>query len=239
MGSTRLPGKVMQEISGAPMIGVLLQRLGGARLIDETVIATSVHPRDDVLAEFATHEDYQLFRGSEDDVLDRYYRAAVQVGANTVVRITGDCPLVDPRVVDEVVHRFNSQKVDYMANNLPATFPHGLDTEVLSFEALKRAWEGAVTVGEREHVTPFIRESGYFRCGNLTHHSDLSDERWTVDEISDLKVVRAIFEHFRPRRDFGWLEVLELKRERPDVFLANQHLSRNQERRSSASRFRR
>jgi glutamate-1-semialdehyde 2,1-aminomutase len=145
-----------------------------------------------------------------------------------VVRITGDCPLVDPQLVDETLAAFQSAGVDYASNTDPPTFPDGLDIEVFSFGALQAAWGDATRFHEREHVTPYIRESGHFRALKIRHRTNLSAERWTVDEPEDFEVIKAVFEHFHPRRDFGWEEVLLLLAAEPRLFSANRHLIRNE-----------
>jgi len=228
MGSTRFPGKVMQPVCGTPMIGVLLGRLAGSRRIDSIALATSDDPLDDPLAEYVVGLGYPVYRGSEKDVLERYYLAARQFDAQAVVRITGDCPLVDPELVDEIVARFLASGADYVSNVSPATYPDGLDTEVFGFPALHKAWEQAKEARAREHVTPFIRESSRFTHENFVNPTDESGERWTVDEPEDLEVVRRIFENFQPRRDFGWLEVLALRDRYPHWFQGNRHLIRGQ-----------
>jgi glutamate-1-semialdehyde 2,1-aminomutase len=227
MGSTRFPNKVMRTICGTPMIGLLLARLKKSKLVDQIILATSEDPRNDPLAKYVRDLEYTVFRGSEDDVLDRYYRAAKEAKADLVVRITGDCPLIDPVIVDEVIAKFLDSDVDYASNIEPPTYPDGLDTEVFSFQALEAAWNHAKAPEEREHVTPFIRESGEIRKANLSYGTDFSEERWTVDEPEDFEVVRNVFEHFNPRNDFGWLDILALQKEHSDWFMANQHFVRN------------
>jgi glutamate-1-semialdehyde 2,1-aminomutase len=228
MGSSRFPNKVMSPIGDTPMIGVLLQRLSESRSVDMIVLATSLDPRNESLADYVRGLGFAVYQGSEDDVLDRYYHAAVGVGATVIVRITGDCPLVDPEVVDKVCAGFADSSVDYASNIDPPTYPDGLDVEVFSFEALATAWREARSPAEREHVTPFLRESDRFKRASLPWESDRSGERWTVDLPVDLEVVNGIFEHFRPRRDFGWREVLDLRDDRPEWFTVNQHLIRNE-----------
>ena len=228
VGSTRLPNKVMQLIGDTPLIGVLLERLSAAGQIDEIVLATSNDAANGPLAEYVSSIGYAVYRGSEDDVLDRYYGAARDFGADAVVRITGDCPLIDAAVVDAVITRFLDSGADYVANDMPSTFPDGLDTEVFTFKALQTAWEQAAAPREREHVTPYIRESNQFSHQSYAHESDESDVRWTVDEPEDFEVIKKIFEHFHPRRNFSWTEVLALGEVHPDWFAANQHLMRNE-----------
>jgi len=209
------------------MIGLLLKRLESANLIDQIILATSQDLKNQPLAKYARELHFAVYQGSENDVLDRYYQAAKEAAANTVVRITGDCPLIDPVLVDELIAKFQESDGEYASNIEPPTFPDGLDAEVFSFEALETAWNLASTSYDREHVTPFIRNSGGFKKVNLKIEEDFSSERWTVDEPEDLDVVQKVFEHFSPRQDFGWQEVLRLKQKHPDWFEANQHLIRN------------
>jgi glutamate-1-semialdehyde 2,1-aminomutase len=228
MGSVRLPNKVMQLVAGKPLIEVLLQRLSASRQIDQIVLATSIAPINDSLASQVEALGFRVFRGSENDVLDRFYQAARQFQADVVVRITGDCPLIDPALVDDVIDAYHQRKVDYATNANPPSYPDGLDAEVFSFSALSRAWHEAKQPHEREHVTPFIEESGLFQLTSVSSGQDYAGERWTVDEPDDLTVVRHVFEHFKPRIDFGWHEVIQLKREHPAMFVHNQHLIRNE-----------
>jgi glutamate-1-semialdehyde 2,1-aminomutase len=228
MGSTRLPKKVMKLVNGTPMIGLLLKRLSGSKQIDQIVLATSDDPKNVPLADYVRSLGYEVYQGSENDVLDRYYQAATRVGADTVLRITGDCPLIDPALVDQVIRGYRNSGVDYFSNVSPATYPDGLDTEIFSYDALKRTWTEAHEKPEREHVTPYMRESGQFSTGSIKHDDDVSDERWTVDTPEDFDVISGIFNHFHPRQDFSWLEVLTLRRDQPDLFSANRTHFRNE-----------
>jgi glutamate-1-semialdehyde 2,1-aminomutase len=228
MGSTRLPNKVMRPINSVPMIELLFRRLSKSKRIDKIILATSDDPRNHPLVDHMLSLGYNVFQGSENDVLDRYYQAAKRYHPDTVVRITGDCPLIDPELVDQVIAAYEEKGVDYFSNVLPPTYPDGLDTEVFSFHALERAAQQATRSAEREHVTLFMRESGLFTTGNLNHEQDLSQERWTVDEAADFEVIEAVFNHFHPRTDFGWLEVMALRQTRPALFNANRHLTRNE-----------
>ena len=228
MGSTRFPNKVMRRINGVPMIELLLSRLALAKRIDKIILATSDDPRNQPLADHVRSLGYEVFQGSENDVLDRYYQAAKPHQPDTVVRITGDCPLIDQDLVDQVIAAHEAQGVDYLSNVLPPSYPDGLDTEVFSFRALEQAARQATKPAEREHVTPFIYESGLFKTGNYAHEQDYSQERWTVDEAADFVVIAAVFNHFHPRTDFGWLEVMTLRQTQPALFQANQHLIRNE-----------
>jgi glutamate-1-semialdehyde 2,1-aminomutase len=228
MGSTRLPGKVMRPLGGAPMIERLLERLARARSLDGIWLATSDARADDALAAHVAALGYPVFRGSEADVLSRFHGAATQAGATAVLRVTGDCPLVDPGLVDAVVGDFLSGGADYVSNVAPPSYPDGLDLEVFSAEALATAMADARAPAEREHVTPYLRESGRFRTRNIAHAEDLSGLRWTVDEPGDFAVVERVFAHFAPRSDFDWGEVLALQRADPALFGDNRLLRRNE-----------
>ena len=228
MGSTRFPKKVMSLVTGAPLIELLLCRVSQAKSLTQIVVATSSDSRNDELVQYVQSLGYEVFRGSEDDVLDRYYQTAKTFEADVIVRITGDCPLIDPTIVDEVVCIFAESGVDYASNTSPPTYPDGLDTEVFTISSLAIAHDEATTTAQREHVTPFIKESGRFLTTNLRGASDFSYLRWTVDEPVDLEVVRNVFEHFAPRRDFNWTEVVQLANDEPDLFTPNQHLIRNE-----------
>lgn len=228
MGSTRFPAKVMQLIDGTPMIEVLLGRLSRSGRIDRIVLATSDHPENIPLVEHVRGLGLDVFTGSEHDVLDRYYQAARQYLPEVVVRVTGDCPLIAPEVVDRVVAAFDEGGADYVSNIQPPTYPDGLDTEVFTFAALERAATEATRPYDREHVTPYLRESGLFQTRNVDAGEDWSALRWTVDERADLAVVAAIFAAFAPDRHFSWTDVIELRRRRPELFAANQGLRRNE-----------
>lgn len=228
MGSTRLPNKVMKPIDDVPMIEVLLARLARTKEINEIVVATSADPRNQPLADHVNALGYKCYRGSEDDVLDRYVQAAKFVNADVVVRITGDCPLVDPALVDEAICRFRACDVDYFSNTSPPTFPDGLDIEVFTLRALGRAAQETNKPFDHEHVTPYLRESGRFTQAGMQHDEDLSSLRWTVDEPADYDVVSRVFAHFAPDIHFGWQQVLQLQRSQPEIFTANENLIRNE-----------
>jgi glutamate-1-semialdehyde 2,1-aminomutase len=216
----------MSVVEGQPMIALLLQRLAAATRIDEVVLATSVRPENDPLAEAVIRMGFRVHRGSEEDVLSRTIEAASD--ATSIVRITGDCPFTDPGIVDEVCAAFDSGCVDYASNVDPPTFPDGLDVEVVSTDALRRVAALEHEGRFREHVTLAIRERPGFRRVNIANQRDLSALRWTVDEASDLEVARGVFAHFRPRLDFGWREVLELAERTPRLFGANAGTPRNE-----------
>jgi glutamate-1-semialdehyde 2,1-aminomutase len=228
MGSTRLPNKVMKPIGSIPMIELLLSRLSMAKEVDQIVVATSVDARNQLLVEHVENLGYACEQGSENDVLERFVQAARKHKADVVVRITGDCPLVSPELVDEVIQRFKSSGVDYFSNTNPPTYPDGLDIEVCTFRALEQASQETNKPFDREHVTPYLREPGRFRTAVMQHSQNLSAMRWTVDEPADFAVIEKVFQHFHPRIDFAWGEVLNLQCQQPDIFSTNQHLIRNE-----------
>jgi len=228
MGSTRFPNKVMQRINDIPMIELLIKRLSKSKQIDQIVLATSEDKLNNPLVDHIRKMGYKVYQGNENDVLDRYYQAVADDQPDIVVRITGDCPLIDPVVVDEVIEVFKKSNCDYACNTNPPTYPDGLDTEVFSFDALAVAWKEAKLKYEREHVTPYIRESGRFKVLNIPFSQDHSSERWTVDEPEDFEVIKAVFDYFHPRTDFSWIEVLQLSKDKPELFQANRHLIRNE-----------
>lgn len=228
MGSTRLPNKVMRTVVGIPMIELLLKRLSRSEQIDEIVLATSTGVRNERLVAHVEGLGFVCVQGSEEDVLGRYLLAARESGADVVVRVTGDCPLVDPKLVDEVVAGFKSAGVDYFSNINPPSFPDGLDIEVFTSQALEKASKETMDAFDREHVTPFLRNSNLFSKAGMQFSEDLSSLRWTVDELSDFFVVEGVFEYFSPDIHFEWKDVLHLQRSREDIFSANKDLSRNE-----------
>jgi len=231
MGSTRFPGKVLSEVAGRPMLWHVVNRVRKAETVDEVVVATSNRSSDDAVAEFCIQNDIKFFRGSETDVLDRFYQTARHFNADVVVRITADCPLIDPQVVDRVVSTYLEGGYDYVTNTLRYTYPDGMDVEVFSFAALEKAWREARLPAEREHVTPYLRASGRFRVFNVENEVDLSKRnlRWTVDEPADLEFVRAIYARLGgDKQPFGLSDILELLDKEPDLMKINSAIIRNE-----------
>jgi len=227
MGSTRFPGKVMKTINGKPVIELLLSRLVKSTLIDKIILATSINTENDELSEYVKNIGYDVFRGSEEDVLERFYKAAEAYQPETVIRITGDCPLVDPVLVDKVIEYYYASGADYVSNTNPPTFPDGLDTEVFSFQSLNAANRDAGSKYEREHVTPFIRSNKKFCIKNFSGEIDHSGKRWTLDDPSDFEVISNVFNHYYPRTNFTWEDVIKLEAQKPDLFFANKETKRN------------
>ena len=228
MGSTRLPGKVLKSIVDKPMIELLLARLSHSSELDEIVVATSKEKQNDHLQAVVESLGFRCTRGSEKDVLNRFYESAKFVGADAIVRITGDCPLVDSALVDECIREYKNSKVDYFSNIDPATYPDGLDIEVMSFKSIQCANNETDSKFDREHVTPYIRNSDRFSRSSMQYIEDLSDQRWSVDEPEDLVVVTNIFEYFSPDLLFNWKQVLELRKLQPALFAENQQIKNNE-----------
>lgn len=228
MGSSRLPGKSLAEIEGRPMLWHVIQRVKRAKLVDRVVVATSTAPADDAIEKMCRESDVPCYRGSENDVLDRYYHAARAEKASQVVRITADCPLIDPEVIDRVVQRFQRGDLDYASNAMVRTYPDGLDTEICSFLALERAWHEATKASEREHVTPYLR-SEKCRTANVENSSTpvYRHCRWTVDEAEDLEFIRAVYKAFRGQDSFGMKDILRLIEKNPGLEKMNSEIVSN------------
>lgn len=226
MSSSRLPGKVLQDIAGQPMLVRVVERAKRAETLDEVAIATTTDPADDPIEELCRQHGYPVFRGSMFDVLDRFYQAARQFQADTVVRLTADCPVIDPQVIDRTVNAFREAGADFGANRLPPpwkrTYPIGLDTEVCTFAALERAWKEAKLPYEREHVMPyFYDQEGRFKIVVVDHDPDYGAYRWTVDTPEDLALLREIFARFNGDDHFSWLDVLALVQREPQLSQLN------------------
>jgi len=226
MTSTRLPGKVLMDVAGRPMLAQQLRRLTRCRLADDIVVATTVNATDDPVVTVARAEGARWFRGSEGDVLDRYVGAARDAKADIVVRVTADCPLIDPDVSDRVIDALVSgpERWDYASNVVRRTFPQGLDTEALFADTLERVHRMARSASAREHVTPFIyrERPDLFLVHSVTDGEDNSDLRWTVDEPADLELVRRVYEGLRVgERAVGYRELLAHARAHPELSALN------------------
>lgn len=218
MGSTRLPGKVLEVFAGKTALEHCVERTRACPKIDEVVIATTTQPGDDVLVEACRARGWRWSRGSEHDVLDRYYQAARDVGASHVVRITSDCPLTDPDVLTELVTRFHAgDRIDYASTSYPQpTFPLGISAEVMTFTALERAWREDDNPAWREHVTPYLyRHPEAFRITGYGCEADYTRHRWTLDTPEDATLIRTLFDHFAGR-PFGWRDALAVMEAHPE-----------------------
>jgi len=248
MSSSRLPGKILADIAGQPMLQRVFIRTSRATSVTETIFATTTDPSDDPVAEYCDFSGIPLRRGSLYDVLDRYYQTATQAKADVVVRVTADCPAIDPALIDDVVNTLLSDlytadgtQFDFACNRLPPpwhrTYPIGLDVEVCTFEALKKAWKEAKEPQHREHAMPFFYEGVElsvisrrlsegvsprgFRIAVLDHTTDFGEYRWTVDTPEDLEFMRQVYSRFDGRDDFTWKEVLDLIHDEPQLMQIN------------------
>jgi len=226
ISSTRLPAKVLLDLAGEPMLARVVERTRRARTIDRVIVATTVESEDEPIVELCRSRGWTVSRGSRDDVLDRYYQAAIGDGADPIVRITSDCPLIDPEIIDTVVKRLDGT-VDYASNINPRrTFPRGLDVEAFTFAALSAAWRDDREATGREHVTPFLyRRPERFRIALVeSDRPDTANHRWSVDTPEDYELMRRIHSHFG-RREFNWLDVLNLLDRHPDWCEINRHVA--------------
>jgi spore coat polysaccharide biosynthesis protein SpsF len=248
MSSSRLPGKILADIAGQPMLQRVFIRTSRATNVTETIFATTTDPSDDPVAEYCDFSGIPLRRGSLYDVLDRYYQTATQAKADVVVRVTADCPAIDPTLIDDVVNTLLSDlytadgtQFDFACNRLPPpwhrTYPIGLDVEVCTFEALKKAWKEAKEPQHREHAMPFFYEGVElsvisrrlsegvsprgFRIAVLNYTTDFGEYRWTVDTPEDLEFMRQIYSRFDGRDDFSWKEILDLVHNEPELMKIN------------------
>jgi glutamate-1-semialdehyde aminotransferase/spore coat polysaccharide biosynthesis protein SpsF (cytidylyltransferase family) len=228
MGSSRFPGKSLADVSGQPMLWRVIDRVRAAETVERVVVATTDQPADDAIAALCEGEGVSCFRGSENDVLDRFYQAAKAHHANVVVRVTGDCPLIDPSVIDRVVARFQEGDCDYASNVLRYTYPDGLDTEVFSFNALEQAWREAAKPAEREHVTPYLRTERFRRKNVESGTRVPANCRWTVDDPGDLEFVRKAYAQLSETANFGYCDVLRLMKEKPELASAQCETTSNQ-----------
>jgi len=228
--STRLPGKVLKPLFGQPMLARQIERISRATSIEKIVVATSAEESDDPIASLCRDIEVGCYRGSLDDVLDRMYGAAVTTGSKTVMRLTGDCPLADPAVLDDLNDYFFQGDYDYASNTIKPTFPDGLDAEVMRLECMEAAWREAILPSEREHVTPFIyNHPERFRLGDFRHETDLSGLRWTVDELRDFEFVSRIYETlYDGNAAFTTADILQLLRDQPQLKLINSGRERNE-----------
>ena len=230
LSSTRLPGKVLKKILGVPMLQLQLERLGRVKKVDKLLVATSDRPEDRELFSLCENIGIDCFRGSLDDVLDRFYRAAGKYKPEHIVRLTGDCPLTEPEVIDRVIEYHLKGRYEYTATGLEPTFPHGVGAEIMRFEILERAWLEAKLPSEREHVTPYIwKRPNQFKIGRYKNNDDLSHYRWTVDEPEDFEFVTCVYEALYPQKpDFNMVDILELLKENPELTKINAAFSRNE-----------
>ena len=225
MGSSRLPGKVLLDLAGETVLARVGHRLQRTLLVDHIVVATSTAEKDAPIVAACQQLRIACFRGSELDVLDRFYQCAKAQAADAVVRITADCPFIDPELVDTTIHAFAMEGCDYASNALEPTYPRGLDVEVFTMAALARCWREAGKMHQREHVTPYLYEHPeLFHLLSLKTENDCSQHRWTLDTPEDLELLRMIYARLGNRNDFGWREVLRLMHLEPQLAQVNAHV---------------
>lgn len=225
MGSTRLPGKVLLDLEGKTALARVVSRLRRTTQLSDIVVATTDLVRDDAIVRECERLNVNCFRGSESDVLDRYYQTARTFAADTIVRITSDCPVIDPGLVDQTITAFRQEQGDYASNSLPRTYPRGLDAEVFTIAALEQAWRNARQDYEREHVTPYFYEHPeLFRLVSQQSPTDYSQYRWTLDTPEDLELLRKLYSSFDGRDDFQWLDAIALVERNPELAEINSHI---------------
>jgi spore coat polysaccharide biosynthesis protein SpsF len=228
MTSTRLPGKVMKIVCDKPLLEHLINRLRRVKYADQVVIATTVNDTDNQIVNLCKELGTLYYRGSEGDVLGRYYEAAVEYGGDIIIRITSDCPVIDPEVVDYLINFFanNIEKYDYVSNTLERSYPKGMDAEITSFDTLKEAHFNAYDPFDREHVTPFIKmRPQQFRLYNILYKADMSRYRWTVDTPADLELITKIYDALYYKNPlFSLNDILDLMNSNPQLENINAHV---------------
>ena len=230
MTSTRLPGKVMLEVLGKPLLYYLIERLQSTASIGDIILTTTVNAQDDSVAKLGSALGIDIFRGSENNVLSRYYEAAKTFGAKHIMRITADCPLIDPDMLDKLVKFYFKNGFDFACNCNPPTLPDGLDAEIFTFQALEHAHEHAIRPSCLEHVTTYIRNHpNAFSLGSWSYPKNLSFLRWTVDEPDDFVLIKKIIEALYPlKKEFRFEDILNLLKQQPELIKINTHINRNE-----------
>ena len=231
MTSTRLPGKVLMDIENKPMLWHVINRLRFSKKLDNIILAIPDKKENDILEQFAKNNCIKYFRGSEKDVLSRYYKTAKKFKVNVIVRITADCPLIDPEIVDRVIQKYSDSNADYTSNTLKKTFPRGLDVEVFNFKILEEAYQKAKEYYQREHVTPYIyKNPKRFRLVNIKSKSNLCYMRWVVDEKKDLEFIREIYKKiYLKKKIFYMKDVITILKEYPKLMKINENVKQKNE----------
>ncbi|WP_339227478.1 glycosyltransferase family protein [Oceanobacillus sp. FSL K6-2867] len=233
MGSTRLPGKVLKKVLGRPLLSYQLERVKRSNNIDEILVATTDQQPDDAIVSFCQMTKIPYYTGSETDVLKRYYKAACHVKADIIVRLTSDCPIIDPAQIDKVIKSYLSHQhpLQFVSNTLNRTLPRGMDTEVFSFNALKKAYEKADSKLDREHVTRYmINNPQIFNLSNVSNSENYSHHRWTVDTLEDFIFIKKIIEALYPYKpDFTMEDTLQLLEKFPEWQAINTHIQQKED----------
>ena len=230
MGSTRLPGKVLLNLEDKTVLEHVIGRVKSSEYFDDVVVATTISKDDLRIVELCANLGISVYCGSENDVLDRYYQAAKLFGIENIVRITSDCPVIDSKIIDEVISLHLKNNADYTSNTLNETYPDGEDVEVFTFASLKKAWNNAKLASEREHVTPYIRNNpDIFKHASLEYKEDLSQKRWTLDNAEDLEFLRLVYKYLYSKNSlFDMDDILALIDENSEIEKINQHIIRNE-----------
>jgi spore coat polysaccharide biosynthesis protein SpsF len=228
LGSIRLPQKVLLNLDEKnSTLFYVINQLKNCKKIDKIVVATTNLKEDDLIEKFVKNIGIDCFRGSEKDVLDRYYNCAKEFEFDFIVRITADCPLIDPEIVDNIIESFDTNKEDYISNTLKNTFPKGLDTEVFTFEVLQRAWRESKLPSDREHVTSFIRNNSNYKIKNYENKKNLSEYRWTLDRKEDLEFIREIIRRVK-KRPIVMKDIIYVLEQNPELFKINCNIDPNE-----------
>ncbi len=226
VGSTRLPNKVLMDLCGRPVLWHVLNRLRKSQLISGIIIATTILPDDDAIQQFCEENDAAFYRGSSENVLSRYYEAAQKYDVKRIIRITSDCPVIDPVLIDEMIKEFEKSGADYLSNSIVRTFPRGLDTEIFPFRVLEQVFYEAAKPHELEHVTPYIyQHPELFKLQNFAGEIDYSALRWTLDTEEDYRLIKEIYDAlYEENGMFYWKDVLKLFNEKPELAEINRHI---------------
>jgi len=229
MGSSRLPNKVLMKINGEQtVLEHVIKQLSFCKSISKIIVATTNLKQDDVIEELVKKLEIDVFRGDSSDVLDRYYQCAKKFNLDNIVRITSDCPLIDPEIVDKVIRKYEIEKFDYVTNTLIRTFPIGLDAEIFSFDVLEKTWKNAILPSEREHVTPFIRNKKMdFSVGNIEHEEDLSKIRVGLDRKEDYELIKIIVNEFE-KRPILLQDIIKLFENKPELMRINEEIQHDE-----------
>lgn len=232
MSSSRLPKKVLRKIGEKPMLHYVIKQTLASKMIDEVIIATTNEKIDDSIVSYCKENKIKVFRGSKNDLLDRYYQCAKKYDCDPIIRITSDCPLIDPHVIDRVIKKFDKNSFDYVANNIEkihgkwenstCNYPQGMTVEIASFKSLKKAWKEAKKPSEREHVFPYIQfNSKLFKVSNLKMRKNLSNIRCTVDRFNDLKFVRLVYQKLGNQKIITIKDIKKIIEKEPKLILIN------------------
>jgi len=236
VGSKRFPHKVLKNIQKKPILHYVIKQTQASKFIDDILIATTINKQDDQIVNFCKENNYNFFRGSENDVLDRYYKCAKKNNLKQIIRITADCPLIDPQVIDLVISKFENENFDYVSNNIikkrdkwldsKCNFPQGMTVEISTFTALEKAWYNAKKPSEREHVFPYIQfHPELFSISNVVHQKDLSNIRCSIDRIEDLKFVEEIIKRLPEKTEFITIkDILKIIDKEPKLLETNSHI---------------